>query len=180
MKQVVLNVGSIQLNMSSSNSNINKHLRIAKLFTWMVKKFNKFFVPLFSNGSTISTFAPWTNSRLSIFFLHITIKSLGMLRKKLKFVFFSWKVPILSQLKGNCDFPVSEGPTNDIKSWYIKLPFFIEINLFVVLLRVKGTRCTTQKSHPNSIFVTNFSKTNSPKATKDNQQNHKKFGQEYN
>ena len=81
---------------------------------------------------------------------------------------FSWNAPIVSQLKIASDLNVSHGPTNEMKTRGL-----VENTLLKVLVKVSCTPCTTQKSYPNSWFLTYIGEMNSPKATKENQKNHK-------
>ena len=53
---------------------------------------------------------------------------------------FGWKVPILSQLLKNYDFPVSDGPSSDKKT-----QFFVQVNLFIVLVMVKCIQAVLHK-----------------------------------
>ena len=46
----------------------------------------------------------------------------------------------LTNCKSCCDFPVSERPTNEIKT-----RFFVEINLFIILVRVDLYPAALQK-----------------------------------
>ena len=55
MKQVLLNLNSIQSTMSAASSNINKYLKM-QFFSHESSKGNKYFVPLFFNDSMKSKF----------------------------------------------------------------------------------------------------------------------------
>ena len=101
------------------------------------------------------------------------INWLSGLTKRYNFSKFGWNFALLCHLWKNYVFPVSVGPTNNIKTG-----ISVEFNFFSVLVMVKCTRCTTQESYPKSWFVTHLWKLISPKDTKDIQQNHNKNGTE--
>ena len=149
--------------MCFSSSNINNCFWITKYFTWIFKEEQ---VVCNVVVKRIYKVELYTLNRLE----KINFSLLCNVKSK-----FGWMVPILCQLQFNCGFTVADGPTNDIKTC-----FFVEKKLFWMLISLNLCSWTVQNSHPNIWFVTSFWKMDSPKTTKENQQNHKKLEQIHN
>ena len=151
--------------MSSSSSNSNKCFRTATLFTWFNKDWQVFCTVVLKR---IKQFKVYTLNKRMIFnfFLHKVIQWVRVLIKSLNFVKiwlggFNFE-PIVFRLW----FSVSEEPTNDIKTQFI-----VEINLFIVLVRVKCIRFHYTDFSPKQwirhrFLKDEFSKSNQTYSTK--------------
>ena len=113
-----------------------------QMFSQESSGFNKYHVALFFNESLKSKFT-LNEVKIFNFLLHNIVKRLGMLMKKLSK--FGRNDPFFSQLYLSCGFPLSDGPTIEIKT-----RFFVEINLFIFLVRVKCILPHCTRSNPNS------------------------------
>ena len=65
----------------------------------------------------------------------------------------------MSQFWRNCDLPVSDGPTNDIK-----MEFFVAINMFIILVVVKCTQFHYAEIPSKQVIRHKFSKDEFPKS----------------
>ena len=118
LKHVWLHVQSTQSTNSSYERKINQSLWNANIFTWNIRNYHVFCTAVSELVDNIKTYA---SNKLEFFnlFLHNIVKWLQNLLNKVSFVKVCWNCSFWSQFwKKNCNFPVSEGPTNDTKTGF--------------------------------------------------------------
>ena len=60
------------------------------------------------------------------------------------------------------------------------MQFFVEVNLFINMVKVKCMLSAAQDSYPNRRFIISFGQKYMPKETANNQELHQKLGQKQN
>ena len=127
----MFNVYSTKSAMSASSSNVHKLLRVANFCTSVTK--NEQILGTV-NFQRIDKFKVYTLNKLKIisFFLHEIIEWLRVLIEKVIFVQLGLKCSNFQPLMYQVRFARISGPTR-----VLKMRFFVEINLFITLVKVK-------------------------------------------